>query len=844
MNCDKYRDLLSRYVDSEVTPRQRRELLAHVEKCAHCAAWLARVRQSEVLLKGIPQTQPSDRVRDAVLGSLRQKTGPLAPGSIQPLPPATTPRVRGLRFPMLSLFLRFDISPRRLLLGVISVLFATVGLAYWLNLLPPLMGYNKVGFELPPEANRETVDSTPVLAISQGVYGVGGPVAVPNIVRSLPLDAEREVPLNQEISVRFDQPMDRASVEGALIVNPPAAGAFRWDADNEVRFSPVEAGLLRGITYTVMLSSTARSLAGVPLDSAAMWSFQTRAPHTVTPDLPSGASISPTATFDLNFQVSMDKDVAGKISIRAAGVSHDIPVSLAWDDAGTRLTVSPSAPLPSGEVYLRIAGSARTETGDTLGRAYEFTYTVEPPMLRLRLLDGRIAISSQPVTVRYEALTGSNSSTLEGVKFDIYSFPSERLSALGAQSRPWPAPLPPGVMEGLVPVDVPAPTLLSEGVAEIGGLPAGIYLLVATMPYQSEVLADWQLLLVEDGNLALTGDGAAFWATSSVGKAWEGAEISLYSSEGALLEKGLADQTGLWLPSAEGSGASLAVARDGAGHLAALTLDPAGKWDDAPSGSLAVTMQTDLPAYRPGQPVNFRAVLRQPYDTAVSTPVAEQQVSVFLLMPDGPVLSALTLKPDAVGGVSGLFNLSPDLKLGVYTLRVRAGDLGRDFPLRVVAASDDILSVYIAPGDSIEPGSPAVTRTVSVLRAGGEPAAGAVLTATLGIEGDEWLSQSIRLAADKDGRAALVAPLPAWIDNYNEPALYLKVEAELSGQGGSDRQYLDAMSERAAQAGVRQMVSPVLDVAVVASPQADRTTKVRIVSLSEVSPAGDLLALA
>ncbi|HYO48681.1 MAG TPA: Ig-like domain-containing protein [Chloroflexia bacterium] len=844
MNCDKYRDLLSRYVDSEVTPRQRRELLAHVEKCAHCAAWLARVRQSEVLLKGLPQTQPSDRVRDAVLGSLRQKTGPLATGSVQPSRPATVPRVRGLHFPMLSLFLRFDFSPRRVVLGAVAVLFAAVGLAYWLNLLPPLAGYNKVGFELPPEANRETVDSTPVSAISQGVYGVGGPVAVPNVVRALPLDAARDVPLNQEINVRFDQPMDRASVEGALMVDPPAAGAFRWEADNEVRFSPVEAGLLRGITYTVMLSSTARSLAGTPLGNPAMWSFQTRAPYTVTPDLPSGASISPTTTFALNFQVPMDKAVAGKISVRGAGASHDIPISLAWDDAGTRLTVSPSAPLPLGEAYVRVAGSARTLAGDTLGRAYEFAYMVELPTPRLRLLDGRVAISSQPVSVRYEAIAGSTGATLDGVRFDLYTFPSERLSALGAQSRAWPAPLPPGVMEGLARVEVPAPTLLAVGVAEIGSLPAGIYLLVASVPYQSEVLADWQLLLVEDGSLALTGDGAAFWATSSVGKAWEGAEISLYSPEGALLEKGFADHTGLWMPSPPGSGASLAVARDGSGHLAALRLDPVGKWDDAPSGSLAVTMQTDLPAYRPGQPVNFRALLRQSRDTAVSTPVAEQQVSVFLIMPAGPVLSALTLKPDGAGGVSGLFNLSPDLKPGVYTLRVRAGNTGRDFPLHVVAAPNDVLSVYIAPGDSIEPGSATVTRTVSVLRASGEPAAGAALTATLGIEGDAWLSQPIRLAAGKDGRATIVAPLPAWLANYNEPALYLRVEAALLGQEGSDKQYLDAMSVRAAQAGVRQLVSPPLDVAVVASPQADRTTKVRIVSLGEVPLAGDLLALA
>src|SRR3954453_22214025 len=69
MSCTRYRDLLSRYIDGEVTARQRRELLGHLEKCHDCAAWLARARQTDVLLKGVPETRPSDRVRDVVLGS-------------------------------------------------------------------------------------------------------------------------------------------------------------------------------------------------------------------------------------------------------------------------------------------------------------------------------------------------------------------------------------------------------------------------------------------------------------------------------------------------------------------------------------------------------------------------------------------------------------------------------------------------------------------------------------------------------------------------------------------------------------------------------------------------------
>src|SRR5687768_5681451 len=103
MNCARYRGLLSRYVDGEVSLRQRSELLAHVEGCAECAAWLARARQADVLLKGgVPTTQPSDRVRATVLEAVKGATPPEHSG----------PRYGGLRLAVSQLLLRFDPTPR------------------------------------------------------------------------------------------------------------------------------------------------------------------------------------------------------------------------------------------------------------------------------------------------------------------------------------------------------------------------------------------------------------------------------------------------------------------------------------------------------------------------------------------------------------------------------------------------------------------------------------------------------------------------------------------------------------------------------------------------------------
>jgi anti-sigma factor RsiW len=66
VSCARYRAQLSRYLDDELPPRQRSELLAHVATCPDCAAALARFRQSEVLLKKLPERKPSADVRGAV----------------------------------------------------------------------------------------------------------------------------------------------------------------------------------------------------------------------------------------------------------------------------------------------------------------------------------------------------------------------------------------------------------------------------------------------------------------------------------------------------------------------------------------------------------------------------------------------------------------------------------------------------------------------------------------------------------------------------------------------------------------------------------------------------------
>jgi hypothetical protein len=740
-----------------------------------------------------------------------------------------------------------------------------ISLAYWLNILPPIGGYKELGFLVPGEEAPIAVNSTPLAAISSGKYGVGGPVAIPNPVRLSPIGDARDVPLGAPMSIRFDQPMDRVSVENAWGIDPPAAGAFQWAADNELLFSPHEPGLLRGITYTVLLSSTARSLTGTPLRQPITWSFRTKEPYGVMPDTNPGAALSPTATLSLNFEAPMNREQTA-VSLHTVGSSEALPATLYWDTDGRKVIVSPDVPMPEGTVYLRAAATSRTQGGDTLGQPHEFAYTVTLPTSRVRLSDGRVSVvpMGQSGSIKYEVSTDeareapakgyipdedANSGPI--VTFSLYNLPAEYISTLGAQKRPWPVSLPGGLPGGLTPVQMFNSALTdastAEGTAPMPDeLPAGTYLLVASTLAEEGVLTDWQMLVVADHHLASTDDigGPSFWATGEHGHAWAGSEVSLYSPEGALLQKGLTDERGLWSPDILIDKATLAIARDGAGHLAAMTLSPGTAPKSQSRDTLAATLRTDRAEYYPGQTINFRVLLHPTTDTIPATPLTERDVEVSLLTPPGNVLRTLTLKPDDAGGASGLFNLPADLRPGEYTLLARTGGEERRFPLYVKQPKSDTLSVYIVPGAPEDATPRVITRTVSILGPNGGAASGAPLTMTLGIMGDSWMSKPVTATTNSEGKATVVMTLPAWVASYNDPGLYLAATATFNGMAGSDSQYLDLTSVGAALAGIRQLVSPALNLAAVARPAKDGSINLRIVTLAGNGVEGDVLLTA
>ena len=337
--------------------------------------------------------------------------------------------------------------------------------------------------------------------------------------------------------------------------------------------------------------------------------------------------------------------------------------------------------------------------GDTLGRSFEFRYHTTLPAPRLHLLDSRIATAhtGTSIPLRYDA------SGPEQVFFDVYSFPAEKLSDLAAQSSEWPQPLP-AAFPGNLPLiaTVSSNFAADDGVAHISSLPAGIYLVVAHAPSSAgnPNLTDWQLMLVGNGSLVSTGPGLPLWAVNDAGHSWEGAEVSFYSPNGKLLDKGLTNAAGLLLPGASVRGAALAIARDPFGRIAPLVLRSSSAW----AGTTTVAGNADLPAvivtdrqsYPAGTMINFRSILtRHSSQSGINDALAtgadsNGNVDIQFLTPQGCLVSALSLKPDGLQGVSGTFPVASTSLPGIYTIRVRQGALSHDFPVSVLPSRSEL----------------------------------------------------------------------------------------------------------------------------------------------------------
>ena len=256
----------------------------------------------------------------------------------------------------------------------------------------------------------------------------------PSVASSLlPANVGVGIPTDEAITLKFTQPMDRASVEAGLRVSPDQPLAFGWSPDGRsVRIGPATRWQTDQ-RYVVLVPASARTSGGGELGAPANVSFTTEtAPSIVDFQLrfapasvkdsalgPDPAAVKAIAPDQLALSAPEPADTASHVSSRtgiafefstamdraateaAFVISPAVAGSFAW--TGNRMTFEPAAPFTPHSRYAISLGTARDAEGNRVGGDTSFSFTTREgaQLASVRPNIGERDVSGRTVSLRF-----------------------------------------------------------------------------------------------------------------------------------------------------------------------------------------------------------------------------------------------------------------------------------------------------------------------------------------------------------------------------------------------------------------------------------------------------------
>ena len=195
-----------------------------------------------------------------------------------------------------------------------------------------------------------------------------------------------KVQLDAPATITFTTPMQRASVEAALSVEPRTDVSLRWNADStSVDVAPAthwDASTF----YTVSVGVGALATTGRPMTTPARASFLTRAATSVVLAATSanGTRVSIDSAFTVTFDQPVDPDSVGA-SIRLDPATPGAVTSEAGPNGTTILTFTPTKALRPDARYRLIVSGARDAAGvEIAASTLAIRTTAAPAVVRFR----------------------------------------------------------------------------------------------------------------------------------------------------------------------------------------------------------------------------------------------------------------------------------------------------------------------------------------------------------------------------------------------------------------------------------------------------------------------------
>lgn len=228
----------------------------------------------------------------------------------------------------------------------------------------------------------------------------------PRVVETSPLVGE-ELGLDEPVTLYFDQPMDRAAVEGAFSVSPAVDGALSWAGDTALTFTPTES-YERATEYTFRLGTGARSAAGVALAEPFALALRTIGYLEVAEVLPAPGAAS--VDIDSAITVIFNRPVVPLVTVEEqAALPHPLRFDPPVEGQGEWINTSiylftPAEGLRGGTTYtVAVEAGLEDVTGGVLAEDFVWTFTTLPPdVVEIVPSNGTTGVRLEaPVTVSF-----------------------------------------------------------------------------------------------------------------------------------------------------------------------------------------------------------------------------------------------------------------------------------------------------------------------------------------------------------------------------------------------------------------------------------------------------------
>ncbi len=187
------------------------------------------------------------------------------------------------------------------------------------------------------------------------------------------------------ITLIFNAPMDRASVEAAFQITPLVRGAFQWEDDRTLHFVPADEGFAPQESYQVTLDTNARGKNGLALTAPVSFRFNAVGFLQVTQVLPApdAGEVQPASSITVMF----NRPVVPLVTVsEQANLPRPLelmpPVTGRGEWLNTSIYVFHPDALTSGTTYTARVKAGLTDTGGaTLQEDYVWQFTVMSPQV-------------------------------------------------------------------------------------------------------------------------------------------------------------------------------------------------------------------------------------------------------------------------------------------------------------------------------------------------------------------------------------------------------------------------------------------------------------------------------